>query len=108
MKSLLDKIPQENPRGKAIVKMVFKSSQLGNIAGAQVIEGTIQRNYSARVVRNGEVLWKGKIASLKRGKDDVREVNKDMECGILLDHFPSPQKEDIIETYEITYLEQDL
>jgi translation initiation factor IF-2 len=72
MKSLLDKIPLENERGKALVKMVFKSSQFGNIAGCQVLEGTIQRNYSARVVRNGEIVWKGKIASLKRGKDDVR------------------------------------
>jgi translation initiation factor IF-2 len=108
MRSQLDKIAQENERGKALVKMVFKSSQWGNIAGCQVVEGTIQRNHFARLLRNNEVIWKGKIASLKREKEDVREVGKDMECGILLDHFTQIQKEDLIEAYEITYLEQDL
>ncbi len=108
MKSLLDKIVQENEKGKALVKMIFKSSQWGNIAGCQVTEGTIQRNNFARIMRNGEEIWKGKIGSLKREKEDVREVGKDMECGILLDHFSSIQKGDIIEAFEITYLEQDL
>ena len=108
MKGLLDRIAQEEERGKAVVKMCFKSSQLGLIAGCQVSEGSIMRNHLVRLRRGNEVVWKGSIASLKRVKEDVREVQKGMECGILLQGFSSVQPEDIIEAYEITYLEQDL
>ena len=108
MLSCLDKIAQENEMGEALVKAVFKSSQLGNIAGCQVSDGLIKRNYHARLVRNKEVIWKGPIASLKRMKEDVKEVQKGYECGILLQGFTDFKEGDIIQAYEITYLQQEL
>ena len=108
MRALLDKIPQENEMGAAEVKAVFKSSHLGRIAGCQVIDGLIRRNHHARLKRGTEIIWKGQIASLKRGKEDVREVTKGLECGILLQGFNEFQELDLIESYEISYLEQEL
>ncbi len=108
MQLLLDKLPQENEKGKAEIRAVFKSSAVGLIAGCQVIEGSISRNHRARVVRKGEVIWKGGIASLRRVNEDVREVQKGIECGILLDGFKDAQEGDVIEAYEIVYIEQQL
>ena len=108
MRSLLDKIAEENDMGSAEIRAVFKSSHLGRIAGCQVIDGLIKRNHHARLKRDGEEVWKGSIASLKRGKEDVREVSKGLECGILLQGFNDFHEGDIIEAYEISYLEQEL
>jgi len=108
MLALLDKIAQENDGGEAVVKAVFKSSHLGNIAGCQVSDGIIRRNNHIRVVRNKEVIWKGPISSLKRVKEDVREVSKDQECGIVLQGFSAFKEGDILQAFEITYLSQEL
>jgi translation initiation factor IF-2 len=108
MLSLLDKIAQENDVGSALVKATFKASQLGIIAGCQVVDGTIKRNNHVRVVRDGEVVWKGPISSLRKVKDDVREVSKGMECGIVLQGFNDVKEGDLLQAYEITYLQQDL
>lgn len=108
MSGLLDKIAQETDKGKAIVKATFKSSHAGVIAGCQVIEGSIARNNHIRLKRGQEVIWKGTIASLKRVKEDVREVQKGMECGILLNNFSDIHEDDILEAYEITYISQSL
>lgn len=108
MRELLDKIEKENDMGAAEIKAIFKSSQLGHIAGCLITDGIIKRNHHARLKRDNEVIWKGQIASLKRGKEDVREVSKDLECGILLQGFNDFQEGDIIESFEITYLEQEL
>jgi translation initiation factor IF-2 len=108
MTGMLDKIAQETERGKAEIKAIFKSSQVGQIAGCQVIEGTIQRNYQIRVMRNKELVGKASIASLKRVKEDVREVSKGQECGIALNKFPDIQVGDILEAYEVTYITQEL
>lgn len=108
MAGLLDKIPQEIDKGKALVKATFKSSQVGIIAGCQVIEGTITRNNSIRVRRENEIVWRGNISTLKRVKEDVREVQKGVECGILLSNFNEVKEGDILEAYEITYLTQEL
>lgn len=105
---LLDKIAVETEKGKAIVKATFKSSQYGIIAGCQVTEGTIHRNHQVRVVRGKEQIWKGSISSLKRVKEDVREVAKGLECGIVLNGFSGYQENDVIESYEITYIIQEL
>lgn len=105
---LLDKIAQETEKGKAEVTTTFKSSQHGVIAGCIVTEGSIHRNHSVRVRRNGEVIWKGGISSLKRIKEDVREVTKGLECGIVLNNFNGIEANDIIETYEVTYITQEL
>lgn len=108
MQGLLDKISVETERGKALVKATFKSSQLGTIAGCQVMEGVINRNHLIRVRRGNDVVFKGTIASLKKIKEDVREVAKGIECGILINGFNDAKENDIIEAYEITYLSQDL
>ena len=108
MVGLLDKIAIETDKGKALVKALFRSSQLGVIAGCQVTEGIIQRNHQIRVKRGDEIIWKGGISSLKRVKEDVREVQKGLECGILLNGFTVFQEGDILESYEITYITQEL
>ncbi len=108
MLNLLDKIVQEKDVGKAEVKATFKSSQLGIIAGCQVTDGSISRNNQIRVMRNGTQVFKGPISSLKRVKEDVREVQKGAECGILLQGFSDYQVGDILEAFEIIYLTQEL
>lgn len=108
MRGLLDKIAEENEAGVALVKATFKSSQLGIIAGCIVTDGTIKRNHHVRVLREKEEIWKGKVASLKRVKEDVKEVQKGMECGILLEGFQDYKEGDSIQAFEITYREQKL
>lgn len=109
MTDLLDPIAEEKDQGTAEVKTVFKSSHLGLIAGCQVIDGIITRNHYARLIRNNEEVWKGKIASLKRDKDDAKEVSKGMECGILLENNKKDiEAGDVIEAYEVTYKKQTL
>lgn len=108
MRSLLDKIEQEVDRGTVLVKAIFKSSQYGIIAGCIVQDGFINRNNHVRVLRKEEIIYKGKITSLKRQKDDVKEVQKGMECGIVIENFPNIKEGDIIQAYDISYIEQDL
>jgi translation initiation factor IF-2 len=104
MLDLLDKIPQEYDTGTAEVKAIFKASQLGVIAGCQVTQGTLRRNQQVRLLRKGEQIWKGPIASLKRVKEDIREVAKGMECGILLQGFNQIEEGDLIQGFDIQYL----
>ncbi len=108
MAELLDEVAEERETGKAQVRATFKSSALGIIAGCLVTEGTVNRNNYARLVRGGKQIWKGKLASLKRNADDAKEVQKGFECGIVLDSYKTPQEDDIIETYEIVYIKQEL
>ena len=108
MTGLLDKIAQETERGKADVKAVFKSSHVGVIAGCIVTEGVVNRNSHIRVMREGKVVAKAQIASLRRVKEDVREVAKGLECGIALQKFTDICEGDILEAYEITYITQEL
>lgn len=108
MSALLDKIALETDKGKAEVKATFKSSHLGIIAGCIVSEGSIQRNNYVRQRRGKDIIWKGSIGSLKRVKEDVREVAKGLECGIVLNNCPDIQEGDILEAYEITYISQEL
>ena len=108
MRLLLDKIEKETDMGAALVKAVFKSSQLGLIAGCQVTEGLIKRTHLIRQLRNNEVIWKGKLGSLKRMKEDVKEVKEGFECGILLEGQSDVKEGDILQAYELSYLEQEL
>lgn len=108
MRSMLDKIPQENDVGSAEVKAVFKSSHLGVIAGCMVTDGTIKRSSQIRLIRDKEVIWKGTIQSLKRVKEDAREVSKGYECGIVLPNNNDIKVGDLFQAYEITYLDQEL
>lgn len=108
MRLLLDKLSEEKDTGEAIVKATFKSSQLGVIAGCQVSDGVIKRGQFVRQIRDKEVIWKGKIASLKRVKDDVKEVQKGLECGIVLEGQSDILEGDLFQAYELIYIEQDL
>ena len=108
MGELLDKIAEENDTGTALVKATFKSSHLGIIAGCIVTAGSIKKGNHVRLFREKEEIWKGKIASLKRVKEDVRQVQKGMECGILLEGFNNVIEGDGIQAFEITYRKQEL
>lgn len=108
MLSMLDKISQETDIGEAEVKATFKASQLGIIAGCMVNDGTIKRSAHVRQIRDKKVIWKGPIHSLKRVKEDIREVSKGYECGIVLQNNNDIKVGDILQAFEITYLEQEL
>lgn len=107
MAAQLDKIAIETEKAKVEVRATFKSSQHGVIAGCYVLEGTVNRNYHVKLIRAGNEIWKGSISSLKRVKDDVREVSKGFECGILLG-TNDVQAGDLLNVYEVTYIKQTL
>ncbi len=108
MQKLLDKVRHEEHVATAKVTTIFNSSRLGNIAGSIITNGVFKRSYLARLKRDGKILFEGPVSSLKRMNDDVKEVKKDTECGILLSGFNDFKEGDEIEGYEITYLEQEL
>ena len=99
MKGMLAPQYKEVILGQAEVRHLFKASRLGTIAGSHVIEGKITRNAEIRVIRDGVVVHEGKINSLKRFKDDVREVMAGYDCGILLERFNDIKEGDILEAY---------
>jgi translation initiation factor IF-2 len=100
LEGLLEPIVEEKVMGRAEVRQVFSITKVGRIAGCMVLDGKIERNSLARVVRQGQVLSEGgKINSLKRFKDDVKEVQAGYECGIGIDRFENFQAGDIIEAY---------
>jgi translation initiation factor IF-2 len=90
------------------VRNVFTLSKAGTIAGCYVRAGTIQRSSKVRLIRNNDVIWDGRIASLKRFKDDVREVSESFECGIGLEGYDALQVGDLIEAYKIEELARTL
>ncbi|OXM16027.1 translation initiation factor IF-2 [Paenibacillus herberti] len=99
MKGMLDPIFKEVVTGHAEVRNLFKVSKVGTIAGCMIIDGKIARSSEARVIRAGIVLHQGKIDTLKRFKDDVKEVSQGYECGITLEKFNDLQEGDIIEAF---------
>lgn len=108
MVKLLDPIAEEKELGSAEIKAVFKSSQLGSIYGCLVTHGSVIRNSKARILRAGEVIWSGSLSSLKRIKEDVKEVRKGLECGIYLENCNFASPGDILQCYEIIYHPQTL
>jgi translation initiation factor IF-2 len=96
----------EETIGEAEVRALFRASRLGVIAGCYVTRGVIRRNARIRVVRDGTVVYETGIASLRRFKDDVREVQEGFECGILLDNFNDVKEGDILEAYETREIER--
>ncbi|MBX0312285.1 MAG: translation initiation factor IF-2 [Sulfurihydrogenibium sp.] len=101
MKGMLAPTYKEVLLGTAEVRATFKAKSVGTIAGCYVTDGVIKRNAKARLVRNGVVIYDGEINSLKRFKDDVKEVQKGFECGLTLKNFNDIKVGDIIEAYEI-------
>ena len=108
MEGLLDAKEVEEAVGTAEVRATFKASRVGTIAGCYVTDGVIRRGVQCRLVRDGTVVYDGRIGSLRRFKDDVREVTAGMECGIVLENYPDPKDGDVIEAYEIKQVEQTL
>ena len=99
MKGMLDPIFEEKVIGHAVVRQTFKASGVGTIAGCYVMDGKFQRDCSCRVTRDGELLFDGKLASLKRFKDDVKEVASGYECGLVFEKFNDIQEDDMVEAY---------
>jgi translation initiation factor IF-2 len=90
---------KETTIGRAEVRAVFRITKVGNIAGCRVVEGELRRNAHMRVLRNGQEIFKGDVASLKHLQDDVREIRAGFECGVGLKGFNEFQPGDILEAY---------
>ena len=101
MKGMLDPIFEEKILGHAEIRQIFKASGVGNIAGSYVLDGTIERGCKVRITREGKLIHEGDLGSLKRFKDDVKEVRTGYECGLVFDGFSDIQELDIVEAYKM-------
>ena len=99
MKGMLDPVFEEKVIGHAEVRQLFKASGVGTIAGSYVLDGVFQRGCSVRITRDGEQIFEGALASLKRFKDDVKEVKSNYECGLVFEKFNDVKEGDIVEAY---------
>ena len=99
MKGMLDPIFEEKVIGHAEIRQIFKASGVGNIAGSYVLDGMFQRGCKVRITREGKQIYEGELASLKRFKDDVKEVKAGFECGLVFDKFNDIQELDVVEAY---------
>ncbi len=101
MKGMLDPVFEEKVIGHAEIRQIFKASGVGNIAGSYVLDGFMERGCRVRISREGEQIFEGDLASLKRFKDDVKEVKTGYECGLVFDGFNDIQELDIVEAYKM-------
>jgi translation initiation factor IF-2 len=99
MKGMLEPVFKENILGHAEVRNVFKVTGAGTIAGCYVLDGKLQRNESVRLLRDNVVIFEGKLSSLKRFKDDAREVSAGYECGVGLENYNDIKEKDVIECF---------
>ena len=106
MRGMLDPIFEEKVFGHAEVRQIFKASGIGTIAGSYVLDGTFERNCSVRVTRDGHIIFDGPLASLKRFKDDVKEVRAGYECGFVFTNFNDIKEEDRVEAYKMVEVER--
>ncbi|MDX1540830.1 MAG: EF-Tu/IF-2/RF-3 family GTPase, partial [Geminicoccaceae bacterium] len=108
LSGLLSPVAKETALGYAEVREVFQITKVGRVAGCRVIEGLMRRNAKARVLRDNVVVHVGVLGSLKRFKEDVREVREGFECGIGIDGFGDVQQGDVIEAYEVEEVAREL
>jgi translation initiation factor IF-2 len=108
MQGMLAPEEVEASLGMAEVRQLFRASRIGTIAGCHVTQGKITRAANLRVVRDGTIVYDGKISSLKRFKDDVREVEEGFECGITIENFQDVKEGDVLEAYETRQVEREL
>ncbi|MDR3632239.1 MAG: translation initiation factor IF-2, partial [Isosphaeraceae bacterium] len=94
--------------GRAVVREIYKISRIGTVAGCFVTQGTIERGAKARLIREGREIYKGSIDTLKRFKDDVKEVAQNFECGIKISNFDDVKLDDVIEAYRIDIIRRTL
>ena len=106
MKGLLDPEYEEKVTGQAVVRETFKVSKVGTIAGGFVTDGYITRSSSIRLIRDNIVIFEGELASLKRFKDDAKEVKKGFECGFMVKDYNEVQVDDVIEAYEMVEIKR--
>ena len=99
MKGMLDPVFEEQIIGHAEIRQIFKSSDVGNIAGSYILDGRMERGCKVRINRGDDMIFEGDLASLKRFKDDVKEVKAGYECGLVFDGFSDIKEEDIVEAY---------
>jgi translation initiation factor IF-2 len=108
MEGLLEAVEVEETVGEAEVKQTFKASKVGRIAGCIVTEGKAARDANVRLIREGTVVWTGKLASLRRFKDNVQEVEDGQECGVVLDGYADVKEGDVLEFFQTKQVEQTL
>jgi translation initiation factor IF-2 len=108
MGGMLEPEEVEEAIGAAEVLQTFQASRVGRIAGCMVTEGKVTRTANVRLVREGAVVWTGKVGSLRRFKDDVKEVEEGLECGIVLEGFQDVKEGDVLEFFEIKEIERTL
>ena len=108
MEGMLEAVDVEETLGQAEVKQTFKASRVGTIAGCEVTDGKVTRDGEVRLIRDGTVVWTGRIGSLRRFKDDVSEVENGQECGIVLEGFADIKVGDILEVFKTKQVEQTL
>jgi translation initiation factor IF-2 len=108
LEGMLEPEEVEQALGQAEVKELFRASRIGVIAGCLVTDGRVVRGAETRLVRDGTVVWTGRIGSLRRFKDDVKEVEEGLECGIVLEGFQDVKVDDVIEAFETKQIEQTL
>jgi translation initiation factor IF-2 len=108
MEGLLEPEEVEEDLGQAEVKQTFKASRVGTIAGCLVTDGKVTRSANVRLVRDGTIVWSGKVGSLRRFKDDVTEVDDGQECGIVLEGFADVKEGDVLEFFEVKQVEKTL
>lgn len=106
MKGMLDPIFEEKVLGHAEVRQTFKASGVGTIAGSYVLDGTFERNCKVRLTRDGIVIFDGPLASLKRFKDDVKEVRAGYECGFVFEGYNDIKEGDLVEAYKMVEVER--
>ena len=107
MKGMLDPIYEEKVVGHVEIRQTFKASGIGMIAGSYVLDGAVERNASARITRGKDLIWDGKIASLKRFNDDAKEVKAGYECGIVFEDFSDIREGDMVEVYKMVEVPRD-
>ncbi len=107
VKGLLDPVFEEKETGQAVVRETYKVSKVGTIAGCYVTSGYASRNAGVRVIRNSIVIYTGKVSSLKRFKDDAKEVKAGFDCGLTIEHFNDIKVDDIIECFVMEEVERD-
>jgi translation initiation factor IF-2 len=108
MEGLLEPEDVEETIGTVEIREIFKASRVGTIAGSMVTDGLARRNATVRLVRDGTIVYEGRIGSLRRFKEDVREVTQGMECGIVLENFADVKEGDLLEVYETRQVEKTL
>ena len=108
MEGMLEAVEVEETLGEAEIKQTFKASKVGRIAGCIVTDGKVQRDASVRLIREGTVIWDGKLGSLRRFKDNVQEVEEGQECGIVLEGYADVKEGDVLEFFKTKQVEQTL